>query len=336
MADTPKLNAPDPADVPKADASKEPPAQAQGGSAVSLVGGSFGGKSEGTPSPEILAKTEPGRATALAGGVGGSLAPPQVPAAVPADTMVPPAQAVVINPEIAQVTQAGHLAADGRHPYQMSEAERARLPIITNRDAEDAIAERLLGDTGQGTDPEAAGNAPQGKFIKVKGVVGTFGNVVFGNDNITRQRATPQDISAVRQHFPNANIEELDEHPNYEGVTDTQRKLMESGRLPGDLRFGGGPSHLFTSPPDARTLNAEKTGVTGTAGSVGAKGAVSETGGADELPDDFPHRDLLVGSEFKTASSLENATHEDLTAIDGIGDVRADEILAARKKLGKK
>lgn len=61
------------------------------------------------------------------------------------------------------------------------------------------------------------------------------------------------------------------------------------------------------------------------------KVADENTEGSD-LPEGFPERDLLVGSEFKTLDALRSATKEQLIAINGIGAAKANAILLAARK----
>ena len=50
-----------------------------------------------------------------------------------------------------------------------------------------------------------------------------------------------------------------------------------------------------------------------------------------ELPSDFPERDLIVGSKFKTLEALKNATDQELLDVDGIGPAKLKAIRAALK-----
>ncbi len=49
------------------------------------------------------------------------------------------------------------------------------------------------------------------------------------------------------------------------------------------------------------------------------------------LPDDFPERDLLIGTAFKSTEALNAATDEDLLAVDGIGPAKLKAIREALK-----
>lgn len=51
------------------------------------------------------------------------------------------------------------------------------------------------------------------------------------------------------------------------------------------------------------------------------------------LPSDLPHRDLLIAGGIKTADLLLAATREDLEALEGIGEAKADDIIEARESL---
>lgn len=47
------------------------------------------------------------------------------------------------------------------------------------------------------------------------------------------------------------------------------------------------------------------------------------------LPDDFPERELLIGTAFKTLEALKAASDEELLAVDGIGPAKLKAIRAA-------
>jgi hypothetical protein len=51
------------------------------------------------------------------------------------------------------------------------------------------------------------------------------------------------------------------------------------------------------------------------------------------LPSDIPHRDLLIAGGIETIDLLLAATREDLEALDGIGEAKADDIIEARESL---
>ena len=52
---------------------------------------------------------------------------------------------------------------------------------------------------------------------------------------------------------------------------------------------------------------------------------------SDELPEDFPSRDLLAGSRFTTLGAIREASDEDLLEISGIGDAKLKQIREASK-----
>ena len=64
---------------------------------------------------------------------------------------------------------------------------------------------------------------------------------------------------------------------------------------------------------------------------VNAKAAAETKSAGTDLPSDFPERDLIVGSEFRTLEALKNATDQELLDIDGIGPAKLKAIRAALK-----
>lgn len=323
--DAPSLKAPAPSEAPKANPSKEPPAKATGTGSFNATSGSGGmaGPSEGTPPSSIFPDhTEPGRATSLAAGVGSSVGPTEVPGAVPANSTATPAVQLAENPDLVGYSQAGVLADTGKHPFQMSESERAKLPIITNRDGEDAVAERIL-KGGSNTEWEEDNASPTGSYVRVAGVVGTFGNVIFGNDNISTKRVQGKDLEDVQRHFPNAKVETLDEHPKYQGITDAAKKRMKAGGItPDELRFTSSvhAAHLASNP------NTASGGSTGPA----ASGSISTKSG--KIPEDFPaYTELEEAGEATYAKINKRIQDGKLKEIDGIGDVKEAQILEAMK-----
>ena len=51
------------------------------------------------------------------------------------------------------------------------------------------------------------------------------------------------------------------------------------------------------------------------------------------LPSDIPHRDLLIAGGIETTDLLLAATREDLIALEGIGEAKAEAVLEARESL---
>jgi len=50
-----------------------------------------------------------------------------------------------------------------------------------------------------------------------------------------------------------------------------------------------------------------------------------------DLPEDFPERDLILGTQFKSLDALNAASDDDLLAVDGIGPAKLKAIRAALK-----
>jgi hypothetical protein len=67
----------------------------------------------------------------------------------------------------------------------------------------------------------------------------------------------------------------------------------------------------------------ERIGIASRSGKAPAK--------ADSLPDDFPERDLILGTQWKTVEALKAATDDDLLAVEGIGPAKLRAIRAALK-----
>lgn len=59
--------------------------------------------------------------------------------------------------------------------------------------------------------------------------------------------------------------------------------------------------------------------------------AVSGPEDADDLPEDFPERDLILGTQWTTVSALNAASDEELLAVDGIGPAKLKAIRTALK-----
>lgn len=52
---------------------------------------------------------------------------------------------------------------------------------------------------------------------------------------------------------------------------------------------------------------------------------------SDELPEDFPHRELLAGTPYNTKEALRAASDDDILAVKGIGEAKLGEIREALK-----
>lgn len=52
---------------------------------------------------------------------------------------------------------------------------------------------------------------------------------------------------------------------------------------------------------------------------------------ASDLPEDFPERDLILGTQFTSVDALNAASDDDLLAVDGIGPAKLKAIRAALK-----
>lgn len=82
------------------------------------------------------------------------------------------------------------------------------------------------------------------------------------------------------------------------------------------------PEHGLIATNKAETTNDD-------AGTDDDAGTNDDAG--TDLPSDFPERDLIVGSEFRTLEALKNATDQELLDIDGIGPAKLKAIRAALK-----
>ena len=52
---------------------------------------------------------------------------------------------------------------------------------------------------------------------------------------------------------------------------------------------------------------------------------------SDDLPEDFPERDLILGTQYKSLDALNAASDDDLLAVDGIGPAKFTAMRAALK-----
>lgn len=48
-------------------------------------------------------------------------------------------------------------------------------------------------------------------FLRIPGVTGAFGQVLFGNDNVSVEPVSPEDAKKIKEYFK--GVEELPEHP---------------------------------------------------------------------------------------------------------------------------
>ncbi len=61
-------------------------------------------------------------------------------------------------------------------------------------------------------------------------------------------------------------------------------------------------------------------------------GRTIERKAGDELPKDFPGRDVFIRAGYTTLAAVHSLSREEMVALNGIGDTLADRVMALRSK----